>query len=371
MPEKTDKPSLSFSSRRPALPSLTGSRIIAAFGVFLFHASLVKMLNPYADPATSETFSFLVGKAGWLGVSYFFVLSGFIMVWSAKEGDTPFAYYRRRIAKIFPTHVVTWALAVFIGTVSLSRADIWLPNLFLINSWFPDIDIFVSVNQPSWSLCIEMFFYLLFPVLFGALIRIPSSYLSLAAVACVASLALVQIMIAAHIDPEPTLAEWPLSETQWWLSYNFPPLRMFEFAAGMIIARIVVEGRWRGPSISSSCVFLGFAYTVALYVPFQFGLNLATLVPIMLLIPAIALADVDGRTTVLSSKPMVWLGEISFGFYMIHFLVLLCIKRLLAEHSFGFVGGTAVILVGLTISIAGGWTLYRCVELPMVRYLVT
>ena len=355
------------STRRLPLPSLTGSRIIAALGVLLFHASLGKMLNPYADPATAGKFSFLVSKMGWVGVSYFFVLSGFIMVWSAREGDTALAYYRRRVAKIYPVHAVTWALAMLMGATSLVRSDIWLPNLLLVNSWIPRLEVFVSVNQPSWSLCVEMFFYLIFPLLFAALACIRASRLVVLAASCFVALAATQVVIATAVPSSPVLAEWPLSERQWWLSYNFPPLRMFEFVAGMAVARIVIEGRWRGPGVAGACLMLLLGYVVALFLPFQLGLNLATLVPIMLLIPALALADTRGRRTVLSARPMVWLGEISFGFYMIHFLVLIHIKDMLDGRRFDFMTGTALIALACIVSVAGGWLLYRYVELPMTQ----
>ncbi|WP_157659573.1 acyltransferase family protein, partial [Burkholderia ubonensis] len=115
---------------RPKLPSLTGSRFWAAFLVFLFHASLPSDLAPYADPTTQRVFAAIVSKAGWLGVSYFFILSGFIMVWSAKDNDTVGDFYLRRFAKIYPTHCLTWVLAFVVGAVSVGEYKLWSSNPF-------------------------------------------------------------------------------------------------------------------------------------------------------------------------------------------------------------------------------------------------
>jgi peptidoglycan/LPS O-acetylase OafA/YrhL len=152
-------------SLRPKLPSITGSRFWAAFLVFLFHSSLPSDLAPFADPTIQHIYTVMVSKAGWLGVSYFFILSGFIMVWSAKDSDTVGDFYLRRFAKIYPTHCLTWAIAFIIGAISIYQYKLWSSNLLLLNTWFDDVRYFFVGNRPSWSLCIEAMFYLSFPFL--------------------------------------------------------------------------------------------------------------------------------------------------------------------------------------------------------------
>lgn len=163
--------------KRPSLPSLTGVRFLVALLVFLFHASLGYIFNPFEDKAVHSSFSYLFSVAGWIGVSFFFVLSGFVMVWSARKNDSPFSFWKRRIFKIYPVHIVTWGIAMTLGLVSFSNLDIWLPNLFLVHSWFSQMPVFVSVNPPSWSLCSELLFYALFPLLLKPILKIKIQYL--------------------------------------------------------------------------------------------------------------------------------------------------------------------------------------------------
>src|SRR5207244_705333 len=95
------------------LPSLTGLRFYAALLVFLSHAALpIATIRLLADDNTEYTFLWLARPAGGLGVTFFFVLSGFILTWSARPTDTARAFWRRRAAKIIPSYVVAWVLAM-------------------------------------------------------------------------------------------------------------------------------------------------------------------------------------------------------------------------------------------------------------------
>ena len=85
------------------LPSLTGLRFAAAFLVFGFHAHIEGIV---AAGATRDVMDWVFGP-GAAGVSFFFVLSGFVLTWSVRPGETAWRFWRRRIAKIYPNHAVT------------------------------------------------------------------------------------------------------------------------------------------------------------------------------------------------------------------------------------------------------------------------
>jgi len=103
------------------LPSLTGLRFLAALSVFLFHSSLASSpippngpVTPFADQGFAHGYAAVLGHAGPLGVSFFFVLSGFVLTWSSRPGEPARAFLRRRVVKIYPNHVVMWAVALLL-----------------------------------------------------------------------------------------------------------------------------------------------------------------------------------------------------------------------------------------------------------------
>ncbi|MFE4520452.1 acyltransferase family protein [Kitasatospora sp. NPDC056783] len=355
------------SGKIQKLPSLTGARFFAAALVFCFHASLAKMFDPFSDRGFADGYAFLFSKAGWAGVSFFFVLSGFVLAWSARPGDTLGGFYRRRLLKIYPNHVVTWAVALLFFSAAAAGPEVWLPNLLLVHSWVPDLNTFVSVNQPSWSLCSELLFYLLFPLLWRAVRAIRGDRLWAWFGVAFAGLLGAQLIIHTWVPAAPRLAEWPLSETQWWLSYNIPPLRLFEFVLGMLMARVLKEGRWIGLGVAPALALTGAGYALALVVPWQFGLNVTLAVPLALLVTAFAAADVAGRRTGLRGRFVSLLGEVSFAFYLVHYLVLLAVHDLLDGRRFGTPAALAVIVAAFTAAQLAAWVLYVCVERPVMR----
>ncbi|MEU0092341.1 acyltransferase [Kribbella sp. NPDC006257] len=158
------------STKRPPLHSLTGLRFLAALLVFFFHLTLSNSpvppnspVNPFADERLASFLETLFSKAGYLGVSFFFVLSGFVITWSATPGEGALPFYRRRLLKIFPNHLVMFAAAMLLFAGATTRPGAWIPNIFLLHSMFPQGDVYVSVNPPSWTLCSELLFYLSFP----------------------------------------------------------------------------------------------------------------------------------------------------------------------------------------------------------------
>ncbi|WP_374417733.1 acyltransferase family protein [Klebsiella quasipneumoniae] len=360
---------LTNTSRPPNLHSLTGMRIFAAVLVFLFHASLSKMLNPFQDEQVANYYAVFFKNAGWLGVSFFFILSGFVLTWSANPNQTNGRFWLKRLGKIFPNHIVTWFVMLIFFNDFVKDSSAWLPNLFLVSSWSSNIDIFVSVNQPSWTLCSELLFYILFPFVFFLVRKIPNDLLLYALFGIFVGLVLTQLAISQFVSSTPQLQEWPLSEKQWWLSYNFPPFRLYEFIAGMIMARLLQAG-WRLKLSLPTCSFLVLgSYIVTYFLPFQYSLNLVTFLPLCLLISAGAQSDLAGRKTVLNASLTVWLGEVSFGMYMVHYIVLIAAKKIMGGELYSTASSLIIIFMCLCSSLFVGFLLHRYIEMPVMYRL--
>jgi peptidoglycan/LPS O-acetylase OafA/YrhL len=153
---------------------LTSLRFFFAFVVFFSH---LKFLYHNSNPVFTALHLNLL-MDGHLGVSFFFILSGFILAYSYQDrmlsGEmTNRTFWVARLARIYPLHVVTLLLALpysLFGQV-LPTED-WLPvlcgQITLTQSFVPRNAIFFSLNIPAWSISAEAFFYLLFPFLFLA-----------------------------------------------------------------------------------------------------------------------------------------------------------------------------------------------------------
>nr|WP_314523147.1 acyltransferase [uncultured Rahnella sp.] len=352
------------------LPSLTGSRFWAALLVFLFHSSLPSDLAPFSDPTIQHIFTVIVGKAGWLGVSYFFILSGFIMVWSARDNDTLGDFYLRRFAKIYPTHCLTWAIAFIIGAMSIYQYKLWSSNLLLLNTWVDDVHYFFVGNRPSWSLCIEAMFYLSFPFLFRVMKTIPEKFDLAGLIIVTAASLLVQTYIYLWVEPDKMMGAFPISQQHFWVSYIFPPSRIFEFLAGMFAARLLMNGRMLVLTKTASFTLLAATYIGSMYIPYQFSMSVVFIIPVCLLIVSIAGDDLKYRNTLLNSKTSVWLGEISYSFYMVHFLVLFYFLNLTAGRKFSLPEGIALIAVALVLSVSFASFLYKYFEVPVMKLIL-
>ncbi len=354
------------------LPSLTGLRFPAALAVFLYHAALaIPALRLLRDDAAAGVFGAVAAQAGGLGVSFFFVLSGFVLTWSARSGDRPAAFWRRRFAKIVPNYVVAWGLAMVLFAAVYTDAPTAVLNLFMLQVWVPDFSTYFSVDPPSWSLGAEAVFYLAFPALFALVRRIRPERLMLWIGLTVAAIVLVPLL-SYLLLPGPTagtaLPGVPgATVLQYWVVYVLPPSRLLDFALGILVARAVAVGRWYDIGVRWSAVLLAVSYVVASLVPHLYGQRAVCVVPVALLIAAVARADVGGRGTPFRGRVMIWLGEVSFAFYLLHFVALATLRRVLGDRMFS-VPATAGLLVGtLVVTVGLSWALHTVVERPLTR----
>nr|WP_275409363.1 acyltransferase [Streptomyces sp. SID12501] len=351
---------------------MTGMRFFAAFLVFLFHLSL---LEAYSTTGEGHgPFASAMKNGGWAGVTFFFILSGFVLTWSARDNDTTRAFWGRRLVKIYPNHVVTFFLALASYAYVSATWGSGIPNFLLLQAWIPHDYVFFSINNPSWSLSCELVFYLLFPALYRGVRRIRADRLWWWAAGTAAAIVLLPLVVELLPTGEtfgPNHANSPLyghSITQMWLVYIFPPVRVLDFLLGILMARIVLSGRWIGLGVLPALALTVAAYVVSLYVPFLFSLNAVVVAPFALLVSAAAARDAQGRGTAVSGRVWIWLGEVSFAFYLVHQILLSVTQERFgfrAQDSLAEAVGVAALVAAVSLLLA--WLLYIGVERPAVR----
>ncbi|MGC1214837.1 MAG: acyltransferase [Micromonospora sp.] len=350
------------------LPSLTGFRWPAAFAVWVYHSSQnIPNVTLFRDATFNNHLQTVAMPAGGVGVQAFYVLSGFVLTWSARPNDTVRAFWRRRFVKIYPNYLITWLLAM--GMFAIATTPMWvaLLNLTMLQPWVPDISIFFSVNMPSWSVGVEALFYVLFPLLYLLIRRIDAARLTYWIAGVIAATFAVPVALYLALPSSPTVALYPVTEEQLFLAYVFPPSRLLDFALGILVARAVMTGRWRDIGTVWAGLLMAASYVVALFVPYLYGLRAVCAVPIAFLIAACATADVKGRPTLFRNRLMVWLGNLSYAFYLLQFMVYLTVRFALGLRVFSTPVSIAILLGNLALTIALSAALYTFVERPLVR----
>src|SRR4051794_5950285 len=164
------------------LDALTGLRFWFAFLVVCHH-SLQHWFGPRVYP---------VADFGYIGVDFFFVLSGFVLTWSWRPEVAAGRFWWNRVARIWPLHLATLLLAVVFVTDQLHRPGVLgtVANLLLVQAWVPSDKVYFGYNAVAWSLSCEVFFYLTFPWLVQAIAAMSSHARRLLVGAVIASLLL-------------------------------------------------------------------------------------------------------------------------------------------------------------------------------------
>jgi peptidoglycan/LPS O-acetylase OafA/YrhL len=347
------------SRRASRLPSLTGLRWIAALLVFGYHVGTMRLL---AEPDHQAVVNWMF-SLGLSGVEFFFILSGFVLVWSARDDDRRRDFWRRRLAKIYPNHLVMWAVVLLTGVwvfgdpVNVRAA---VENLFLVQAWDPTPGYFYSVNSVSWSLSCELFFYFCLPFALPLVRRARVG--ALWAVVVAVPLLIVALWPGQRLVPE---------ESTWWFTQIFPVVRSLEFWMGVAAAELLRRGRWRGPGLTGASVIFVVTWVVAAqWIRAELWAGLLAAVYV-LVIAAAADADVRGARTPWRSRPMVWLGEVSFAFYLVHVFVMVTVLRLSDRLGEGLPGwwGPLAAIGFLLVNLGLAALLHRYVETPLTRRL--
>jgi mycarose O-acyltransferase len=350
------------------LRSITGLRFVASFLVLICHIGFFYLPQTESNPVTM-----LVYAAGSLSLSFFFLISGFILTWIARPIESALAFWRRRLVKIMPNHLVTLAAAVvlMVGAGVAVTVTNTVPALFLLQGWFPSQEVVFNFfsNDPTWSLSCEVLFYLSFPWLLRLVRRIRPEWLW----ACLGVLVAIVMVVPllARLLPDDEIALGNLEPFLHVWAVNFFPLsRVLEFMIGILVAQIVVSGKWVRVGLIPASVLVVIGCVLMPVVPAGYSFVAATVVPLALLIGESATADIKGRRTAFNGRVMVWLGEISFALFIVHWLVVVYgPMRAVDQASMvrtpgGMVFG-AVSTIALSILLA--WLLTVLVERPAVR----
>jgi len=329
------------------LHSLTSLRFFAAAFVVLHHT-----VGPDDVP---------IFDLGFLGVTFFFVLSGFVLTWAGSADRGALVSYRNRFARIYPLHLLTLLIAIALPLSLVDTPTTFVQNLVLLQAWTPDGAH--SFNWVSWSISVEVFFYALFPIAVVVLRRFSTRSLA----TLLPTIWIVQLLGSFAIDAV-------LPGRHHFLTYDFPPYRFAEFLIGITLALLFQRGyrptRQLG-TIAAATAAAGLAFAVvadlAHFVAFSYFSSAA--IPAVVVGIWVAVSrEHAGHTGLLSRKWLRKLGDWSFALYLVHTIPLRIIGDLAGNDQTGYLPWwSALPILALCVGLSA--IVHERIEQPLEKLL--
>jgi peptidoglycan/LPS O-acetylase OafA/YrhL len=296
--------------RPPSLPALTGLRFFAALAVLLFHFGA-----GFAEQGAVPSAVVHLLQNGYLGVSLFFVLSGFILTYTHQRDtlDRRFLadFYMARIARIYPVYLLALLVALPVLAHPLSMADV-AAVLTMTQAWTPPRSSsgFLWVMQ-AWTLSVELAFYLFFPA-----VLLFAKKLNLAGTALVAAAAAALIVIFGLSSVPPGTPRIPYLSPSTVLP--IPLLRSAEFVYGVMLCRLTVLYPHVSKAIGGHLFELLMIAMVVAIMCLASDVHSKALFTVVIGMLIVQLASGYGMVTAaLSSKPLLLLGGASYALYLL------------------------------------------------------
>ncbi|HEX7132512.1 MAG TPA: acyltransferase [Iamia sp.] len=355
------------------MPGLDGVRALAAVAIVVHHAASTAEIGSglavLARPASVMDGAVVV----------FFVLSGFLVYRPFAEahlGESPVPpvgrYLRRRAARVLPAYWVALAGLWALGAVDLGRS--WWRMVLLLQP-YDRLTVYGGIFQ-AWTLSVEVAFYLLVPVWAAGVRRIGRGRSS-ALIELLGCAALVVAAFAFRAVVSATNPTWRGLAFQWLPGY------LDAFGAGMALAVLRARGRpergaqW-APGLcwaAAAAICAGYAWRIGaptdamLLDPhgayrgtyWQRRQLVLVVVGLLLVAPLVFAGGRSRLVAVLSSRPVVLLGTVSYGLYLWH----LGWIDLVVEHVDG--GFPVALAAGLGLGTASALVSWYGVERPLLR----
>jgi peptidoglycan/LPS O-acetylase OafA/YrhL len=409
------------------IPQLTGLRFLAAFSILFLHT--VVWCIPFNDTRIPLAIANAVGV---YGMPLFFVLSGFVIHYNyavlfrdQSLGSASRNFFSARFARLYPLYfffLLFGSLSDFVSNwISYAPKefdDYVIHTLTLTQSWVYKFAIHdrLVLNHGfglAWSISTEFFFYIVYPFVVFAVLRIRRPRTGLVAVAgfSIGFMALLAIALnnfasieelAKSVFPRVVSADQGSDASFYrWLFYYSPYVRVGEFLIGCLTAQLFMvmrdlpvarrERLYAGVVFAVAVVWLvgfGFIYAYPVAVPNglgakgTFGFELVNIVHVSALNFGLAVplavvmfytARYEGMTANFLALPvMVWLGEISYSLYVVHTWTLRpLIRPAISFNEVYQIDAILRVTMGIAFTIIVSTGTYMMIEQPARRYLRT
>lgn len=351
--------------------NLTFARFIAALLIVFHHSPTILQDPALVSPASLRLFF----KNGYVGVTFFFILSGFVIAASSFERlRTPSLratglFFARRVIRIIPVWLLLSLPFILPPLFAWPIPGSLVQFLTFTQAWSSDVHVAFGYLAVAWTLSCEMFFYALFPLTAIIMGRLQDRYRHAGAALIVVAILVPACAYLAFVF-DPTLAALGYMDPNGphrWL-YRNPALRFAEFLLGIGLFlcfhqyyEILRKARhlwvWLAFLIASLCTVAAVMFNFPIGAP---TLTLAYIVPFGLIVFAFAAIEVNEKSIAIHWPALLLLGEASYSLYLVH--QQFGLLNYMAPFESGVSVRNLVVAIALTVMVSIG--LYKLVEKP-------
>ena len=356
------------------LNALTGLRGVAAYSVLMAHSISTAFLYSGVSPLSAYS-----SRLAYFGMSLFFVLSGFVIHYNyanviKTEGfiSGGYKFIFARIARLYPLYglMILFTLDCLPSTIFHNKQWAELSYLTMTQSWF---NLQMLIFPPAWSISTEWFFYFAFICMVPLFERIKKPLLVLS-VFLIATFFIMPYYIQYQMDL--------LGDKSGWVTYFSPFTRIFDFIGGILASKAFLstqEGE-REMKFLNMILLIGcivWIVTIIAFDPFS-GNKFSSLLSNFIYTPAIApllylLCRYDTiLSRVLSSRPLMFMGEISYSVYLLGFMIMTGLGAVYVSNKINpmaYVNSSIKVIVIMTFTTFIAYGCYNLYEKPMRNWI--
>ena len=338
------------------IDSLQALRSLAFLGIFFFHANFF---------------------IGWpeLGVSIFYVMSGFLMTYRYENVELPttpkkcLGFSLNKIKKLYPLHIITMICAIVLSVIDIvsngfsTRSIVLLVgeivlNITLLQTWVPHRNINASLNGVAWYLSVTMFLYFVFPWIKKIIEK--SSIRKLIIISGL-------IIITEILTCIPFIKALGANSSIYiWFMYCFPVFRLGDFFIGCVLKRAFFEYNMNSIGVTKATIYEVLVTAMTVFVILWFKQDCSNtfllalhnwttiFVPLAAIWVLLFAANKGLLTKILSNRLTIFVGNISAFVFLIHYVITRYTSFLLSVFDINIEGWGRILLVfaELVVSIA-------------------
>lgn len=304
---------------------------------------------------------------GALGVDIFFIISGFIMTFiTYQSAESPTSFIIKRFFRIWPVFFIVWLVSYLFVYPERTFDQMACSLYFCLQDYsLPAPSFGFSTLGPPWTLSYEIMFYLVFTISMSVSYRYRSYVCAL--VFLMSSVGF-QLYYNGHFDfsSQASPAVVVVHGWQAWIKLMSNTI-VFEFIAGMLLAELTLTNKLPLLSpLGRKLMLLALLLAVVsagIIGPQEFGMSGGFWIAFIIMTTVIMLSYRSGTG---SNRTFIFLGDISYSLYLIHYSLMVFLAQFISEHA-SPTERLGMFALSVTASIVIAAVMFNWIEKPSIQ----